>query len=175
MTRTPPKPDRDLPAKRLAADRHDNVARFLHEEFSLGKEGFVLVAAPLKAYELWSHARGKSNRALSPVELLDHISTHYGLTPGVIKVTTYEGEESYVFGIADLRFKNDDTLNERLKSQLPASLVDECREAERKDYSAKKKKPLSSLTDEERKARLKWYARNDAKNREKRKNRRLPQ
>lgn len=152
--RDPRSLDPDLPAKRLARNRHDDVARYLVEECVFGK-GHMQVSALLKSYEWWCHARGRVNRSLTAVQLLDHLLSVYGVEPGSVSVTE-DDHERFVYAIPNLTFK-DPSLNWRLKYQMPMTL-----RADLSDAGRGLKKPRKPpMTDEQKRAARKaWYAAN---------------
>jgi len=92
----------------------NHLAKFIAEEFVIGKGGCVQIGAFLKAYEWWTSARGVINRRLTPVELLDRVAQDFRIEPGKVRFTV-DGEERFIYGLANIRFRNDPSLSWRLR------------------------------------------------------------
>lgn len=92
----------------------NHLAKFIDEEFIVIKGGRVQISAFLKAYEWWCEGRSVVHRRFTPVELLDRVREDFGIEPGKIRFAV-DGQERFAYGLPGIRFKNDPSLNWRLR------------------------------------------------------------
>lgn len=92
----------------------NHLAKFIDEEFVVCAKGHVQISAFLKAYEWWCEGRSVVHRRLTPVELFDRVKQDFGLEPGKVRFVV-DGQERFAYGLPGIQFKNDPSLNWRLR------------------------------------------------------------